>query len=97
MKPLKNNTWVWAVVQDPDRDEQFLGQYDEVSKIFFVPFFREKEDAEQCISGLVKNPGHKYEIQAIIFEELKRLCAKDKAMLFLLNGKGKILDKILPE
>jgi len=96
MKTLTNNTWVWVIVQDPDRDEQFLGQYDEVNKISFVPFFLEKEEAVQCISGLVKNPGHTYEIQAVLFEELKRFCAEDEVMLFLLNNKGEILDKIPP-
>ena len=96
MKPLNNTTWVWAIVQDPDRDEQFLGQYDEINKISFVPFFLEKEEAERCISGLVKNSGHTYEIQAILYEELKRFCSKEKVMLFLLNGAGEILDKIQP-
>ena len=96
MKNLKENTWVWAIVQDPEGDEQFLGQLDENNNVSFVPFFLQKEEAEQCISGLVKTPGHKYEIQAILFEELKLFCAKEKAMLFLLNGAGEILNKISP-
>ena len=96
MKQLKNNTWVWAIVQDPDGNEQFLGQHDEQNNVSFVPFFLEKEEAEQCLSGLVKKAGHKYETQAILFEELKLFCAKENAMLFLLNATGEILDKIQP-
>lgn len=96
MKKLKDNTWVWAIVQDPDGNEQFLGQHDKHNNISFVPFFLEKEEAEQCISGLIKKPGHKYEIQAILFEELKVFCAKENVMLFLLNKAGEILDKIQP-
>ena len=94
MKNLKENTWVWAIVQDPEGDEQFLGQHDENNNVSFVPFFLQKEEAEQCISGLIKKPGHKYEIQAFLFEELKLFCAKEKAMLFLLNCAGEILNKI---
>lgn len=96
MEPLKESTWVWAIVQDPDRNEQFLGQVDEQNNVSFVPFFREKDEAERCISGLVKKPGHKYEVQAILFEELKLFCSKENIMLFLLNGTGEILDKIKP-
>ena len=97
MSQLKETTWVWTIVQDPEGNEQFLGQHDELSNISFIPFFREKEEAERCLSGLVKNPGHKYEIQAILFEELKLFCAGGKVMLFLLNSSGKILEKFHPE
>lgn len=96
MKNLKENTWVWAIVQDPGGNETFLGQHDALNNISFVPFFLEKGEAEQCISGLVKTPGHKHEIHAILFEELKLFCSKEKTLLFLLNGSGKILDKIQP-
>ena len=96
MKQLKDSTWVWAIVQDPEGNEQFLGQVDQASDISFIPFFLEKEEAEKCISGLIKNPGKKYEIQAILFEELKLFCAGEKVMLFLLNGAGEILEKIQP-
>ena len=96
MKDLKDTTWVWTVIQDPGGNEQFLGQHDEVSDISFIPFFLEKDKAETCLSGLIKTPGHKYEIQAILFEELKRFCAGNRIMLFLLDGAGKILEKIQP-
>ncbi len=96
MKKLTADTWVWAIVQDPDGKEQFLGQHDASNNISFVPFFIEKQEAEQCLSGLVKKPGHKYEIQAILFDELKSFCAREKTMLFFLNGAGEILDKIQP-
>lgn len=96
MEPLKENTWVYAIVQDPGGNEHFLGQHDEKNNVSFIPFFLDKEEAELCLSGLVRKPGHKYEIQAILFEELKLFCAKGNTLLFLLNGSGEILDKIRP-
>lgn len=96
MKNLTENTWVYAIVQDPDKNDQFLGQHDEDKNLSFVPFFLEKEEAEQAISGLVKKPGHKYEIQAVLFDELKQSCAKNNVMMFLLNASGEILKKIKP-
>jgi len=96
MTKIKEDTWVWAIVQDPEGNEQFLGQVDTVNNISFVPFFLEKEHAELCLAGLVKKPGHRYEVQAILYEELELFCRKEKAMLFLLNEKGEILEKIQP-
>jgi hypothetical protein len=96
MNNVKNDSWVWVIIQDPEGDEQFLGQTDEENNISFVPFFLKKEEAELCISGLTKKPGHKYEIQAILFEEIKLFCSKENVMLFLLNGAGEILEKIQP-
>jgi len=96
MKNLKDDSWVWAIIQDPEGNEQFLGQRDEKNNVSFVPFFLEKEEAELCLSGLTKKPGHTYEIQAILFEEIKLFCAKENVMLFLLNGAGEIFDKIQP-
>ena len=45
MKQIKDTTWVWAIVQDPEGNEQFLGQHDEKNNVSFVPFFLEKEEA----------------------------------------------------
>ncbi len=33
MSQLKETTWVWTIVQDPEGNEQFLGQHDELSNI----------------------------------------------------------------
>ncbi len=56
---VKDDTWVWVVIQDPGGDEQFLGQLDEESNISFIPAFFKKEDAEQCFLQLHRQKGQK--------------------------------------
>lgn len=88
--------WVWVVVQDPAGDEQFLGQQDEQENISFIPAFHSKEVAQQSFLNLARQKGHKYEVQAILYEELVKDAAANGFMIFLLDENGEILEKIKP-
>lgn len=88
--------WVWVVVQDPGEKEQFLGQHDKQENISFIPAFRSKEDAQQCFMNMVRDKGRKYEVQAVLYEELLKDAAGGGFMVFLLNANGEILEKIKP-
>lgn len=91
---IKNEDWVWVVVQDPDRDEQILGQGDEVTGISYIPVFLSKEEAIQCLNLLVRRPGKKHEAQAIIYEDLVRYASENRAMIYIVNGEGEVREKI---
>ena len=88
--------WVWVVVQDPGGDEQFLGQHDEQEDISFIPVFADKEAAQQGLLGLIRQPGLKYEVQAILREELLKDAAAGGFLIFLLNESGDVLEEIKP-
>ena len=88
--------WVWVVVQDPGGNEQFLGQHDEQKDISFIPAFTDKEAAQQGYLNLIRDPGHKYEVQAILREELVKDAAAGGFSVYLLNDSGDILEKIKP-
>ncbi len=93
---IKMNRWVYIIVQDPDRNEQFLGQHDEEADISFIPFFMEKDDAMQCLPILVRDIFKKFEVHAILYEDLLSYADENSFQLYLLSGKGEILDKIAP-
>ena len=86
----------WVVVQDPDRNEQFLGQHDNKSNESYIPTFLEKDEALQCLNLLTKDKGTKHEIQAIQFEDLCLSAGKNGFLLYVLNGEGEVLEKIKP-
>jgi hypothetical protein len=88
--------WVWVVVQDPGGNEQFLGQHDEQDDISFIPAFADKEAAQQGLLSLIREPGHKYEAQAVLREELIKDAAAAGFVVFLLTENGKIIEKIKP-
>ncbi len=97
MNKLDENSWVWVVIQDPGGNEQLLGQHDEENDISFIPTFLEKDEALKCYNSLVLDKGQKYEIQAIIYEELTEQAFENGFMLFILNGSGELLDKVAPK
>jgi len=88
--------WVWVVIQDPGPGEQFLGQYNEKEDISFIPAFHSKEEAQQCLMDLPRQKGRKYEVQAILFEELTKDAASGGFIIYMLNENGEVLEKIKP-
>jgi hypothetical protein len=88
--------WVWVVVQNPGEKEQFLGQHNQQENISFIPAFPSKEAAQQCFMDMPRQKGHKYEVQAILFEELSKDAAAGGFMIFILNENGEVLEKIKP-
>jgi hypothetical protein len=97
MKNLQQkDQWVWVVVQDPGGKEQFLGQHDKLENISFIPVFRTREEAQQCFINMARRKNCKYEIQAILLEELAKDAAVSGFAIFLLNENGEILEKIKP-
>ena len=95
-KKIKDDQWVWVVVQDPEGNEQFLGQRDETKDISFIPMFLEKEAALQCMNHLSLERGHKYEVQAVLYEELVPKANEQGFCLLVLNESGEVLEKIDP-
>ena len=91
---IKKDQWIWVVVQDPGENEQFLGQHDEGKGESFIPIFLEKEEAQYGLNLLSRERGHKYEVQAVIYEELADHASDKGFRIFVLNGEGEILDKI---
>ena len=90
----KSDTWVWVVIQDPGKNEQFLGQHDEESNISFIPAFYQKEDAQQCLIHMATRRGTRYEIQGIFLDELTKEAALNNFQVFLLDADGQVLEKI---
>ena len=95
-KEIKPDTWIWVIVQDPGVNEQYLGQLDEEKSESFIPAFQQKEDAQQCLIQMATDKGKKYEVQAICFDELVKDARKNGFMIFMLNEKGEMSQKIKP-
>ncbi len=93
-KLIEKDQWVWIVIQDPGGVEQFLGQQDAKNDETFIPVFLKKEEAHQGLSFLVREKGLKYEVQAILYEDLSQRAGEYDFMLFVLNGAGEVLEKI---
>lgn len=93
---INENGWVWVFVQDPGKDEQYVGQHYQEDNIAFIPAFIDKEEAMKCYGRMALEKDKKYEAQAVHYDDLVREASKNGFVVFLLNGQGEILEKIIP-
>lgn len=97
MKPaLKNETWIWVIVQSSDTNAHYMGRHDESSGVSFIPAFFEKDAAQNCLPRIAAEPHSSCEVQAVHFGDLARDAALNGFMIFMLNPDGSILRKIQP-
>ena len=96
MSDEKKNAWYYVIVQNPGSSgEQFVGYTDKKTGEAFIPVFDTKETAQQCFLVMPKDVmNEKYEVQAVIKEDLMEQAVKNHYEVFLLDGKGSILGKI---
>ncbi len=91
---IKDDQWVYVVVQNPEGSEKIVGQYDRELELSYIPVFIEKETALMAYGRLALEKDSKYEIQAILYEDAAKHAAANKCLIFILNADGEILDKI---
>ncbi len=91
---VKAGQWVWVIVQDPEGNEQFLGQRDETNGISFIPVFLEKDDAIQCLGRMAREKGKKHEIQAIMADDLLKNALENGFSVYVLNSEGEPLETL---
>lgn len=93
---LNTDTWLWVIVQNPEKNPGFLGQHDTKTNIKFIPAFLEKDAALMCMNQLVKNQSLDYQPQAIFYDELLRYVDENNFFIYILDKTGNIIDKINP-
>ena len=90
------HAWVYVLVQNPGTDDNIVGQIDEEHDISLIPMFLDKDAASQGVLHMAKEKGKKYEIQAIIFEDLEKYALEGQSILFVIDNDGKVIDKRAP-
>jgi hypothetical protein len=91
---IKKDQWVYVVVQNPDKNAQYLGQQEADTGISFIPVFLEKEDALMCLNLMARDKKTSVEVQAVIYEELVGHAGSAGFRLYLLNKAGEVIEKI---
>ena len=92
----KKDVWYFVIIQNPETSsEQFVGYTDQTKKTDFIPAFHTKDIAQQCFLVMPKDiMNEKYEVQAIIKEDLMEHARKNNFEVFILDDKGNKLGKL---
>lgn len=85
--------WVYVVVCDPEKDATFLGLHNKEKKIDFIPAFETKDAANDNFLSLPREKGKKYEIQAVLLEELQADAEKNGFVVAIIDNEGNVDEK----
>ena len=96
MEKKQTSEWLYCIVQDPETNqEQLVGFKDDEASIDFIPIFKAKEEAQQCFLLMPKDiMNHKYDVQAIIREDIVAQARKTGYKIFLMDDKGQIIKEL---
>ncbi len=87
-------TWLYVVIQKDGMEERIVGQTDAEHDISYIPAFRKKEEAQQAMLHLHLERKSKYEVQAMIYEDLIDHAVKEGFVIFVLDEEGKVLERL---
>lgn len=91
---IEATTWLYVAILKTKPSEQIVGQTDIEHDISFIPAFLDKESAQQAMLHLQLEKKKKYEVQAIIYEDLARHAAENGFLVFVLDDEGKVLERL---
>lgn len=83
--------WVYVFVCDPGPSESFLGLYNAEKDINFIPVFKNKDDANDCFLTIPREKGKKYELQAVLIEDIQEEAEKNSFTVALVDDDGKVI------
>jgi hypothetical protein len=93
---MAKQTWVYAVFSNPGKDEKLTGFQDKNGGIF-IPVLKTNNEAEIFLGYMPLEPGTRYEVQAIIFEDVLKYAREKGSLVYLVSEKGEILEEEAPE
>lgn len=91
---IEANTWLYVAIQKTGPSEQFVGQTDSEHDVSYIPAFLSKEAAQQAMFHLHLEKKGKYEVQAIIYEDLVSQVAENGFLIFVLDEDGKVMERL---
>jgi glutathione peroxidase-family protein len=87
-------TWLYVAIQKKGPSEQIVGQTDSEHDIDFIPAFISKESAQQAMFHLHLEKKKKYEVQAIIYEDLAKHAVEGGFLIFILDDDGNVVERL---
>lgn len=87
-----DNGWVYVVVCDPEKEATFLGLHNKEKDVDFIPAFETKDAANDCFLSLPKEKGKKYEIQAVLLEELYNDAEQNGFVVAIVDNEGNVVE-----
>jgi hypothetical protein len=93
---LNNDTWIWVIIQTQGGADQLLGQLYPKENLSFIPAFLDKEQAKSGLELVPRDDRSEYYVQAMQLDHLAQEALQNGFHIFIVTGKGEVLEKINP-
>ena len=92
----QKSEWFYCIIQNPETNQdQLMGFKDDKTNMDFIPIFKTKEEAQQCFLLMPKDVmNQKYEVQAVIKEDIIAQAKNTGHKIFLMDEKGSIKQEL---
>ncbi|HSO21240.1 MAG TPA: hypothetical protein VLT88_17360 [Desulfosarcina sp.] len=91
---IEATTWLFVAIQKEGAVDRIVGQTDEDLDLSYIPAFLTREAAQQAMLHLPLERKRKYEVQAVIYEDLARHAADNGFLILVLDEDGKVLERL---
>lgn len=87
--------WIYVLVEVIANAEQIVGRHDTERNIRFIPIFMSRDTAQ--IGAVRLAIENKFEIQAMLFEDILQYASANQSLIFVMDQQGAILTKMTPD
>ncbi|MCK5541815.1 MAG: hypothetical protein KAI40_03915 [Desulfobacterales bacterium] len=96
MTQEQKSEWFYCIVENSGTSiDQLMGFKDDETQTEFIPIFKTKEEAQQCFLLMPKDVMNlKYEIQAVIKDDILMRTKETGHKIFLMDDKGQIIKEL---
>lgn len=94
---VQASTWLYVAIQKIGNADQIVGQIDTEHDVSYIPAFLSKEAAQQAMFHLHLEKKGKYELQAIIYEDLAQHAIEGGFLIFVLDEEGSVVERLPAE
>jgi len=91
---VQANTWLYVAIQKFGNAEQIVGQTDTEHEVSYIPAFLSKDAAQQAMFHMHLEKKGKYELQAIIYEDLAQHAIEGGFLIFVIDEEGNVVERL---
>jgi len=91
---IEATTWLYVAIEKTGADDRIVGQTDTEHDVSFIPAFLNRDAAQQAMYQMHLEKKKKYEVQAIIYEDLARHAVQGGFLVFVLDEDGKVMERL---
>ncbi len=91
---ITDSEWVYVGIQNPGGNEHYVGRFNKELGVSYIPVFQDKETAIACLARLQGKVPIRYEVQAVLVDELVSDAVQNGFAVCIVDIDGRIIKNL---